>query len=75
MHRLPLWKLQFRMKLQRLQTKGEWQEWEAICHAAEHVDSSTSTERLAVLKSEVQQKASDLLKRFAETLLTQKPMQ
>jgi Ca-activated chloride channel family protein len=75
MHRLRLWRLQFRMMLQRLHTNGEWQELEAICHAVEHVDSSTSTERLDVLRSDVHQKASDLLKRFAETLLAQKPMQ
>jgi len=46
-----------------------------VCHALEHVDSSTSTERLDVLRSEVQQRALELLKHFAETLLAPKAMQ
>lgn len=66
--RLRLWRLQFRMLLQRRKTNGEWQDLETIRRAIEQVDSSTSDERLAVLKCEVQQKAVELLRRFASSL-------
>lgn len=68
MDQLRRWRLRFRLMLQRQRSNGEWQDFEALCRAVEQVDSSTSAERLAELKSEVQKKAEELLKQFAGNL-------
>lgn len=68
MDQLRRWQLRFRLMLQRQRSNGEWQDFEALCQAVERVDSSTSAERLAELKFEVQKKAEELLKQFAGSL-------
>lgn len=72
MHQLHLWRLKFRIVLQRPHANGGWREFEKLSQAVELVDSSTSAERLAALKNEVQQTATELLKRFAGSLAAEK---